>query len=197
MSTAPSSRRAPARRRDELLEAAERLLIAQGVARTTVDEIAAAAGVAKGTFYLYFASKDAAIDALREKFTADVARELEAIVSPAERSGWRACTEQLVRRAIDFQVRNADLHRIVVESPHPHGHGELDALRRVTGALRSIIEAGVADGAYRVEDSGATAWLVLDVLHAAGARAAGPERERVTAATVEAVGRMLGLSERA
>ncbi len=194
MSATPARRRAPEQRHDDLLEAAGRLLVAQGAAATTVDEIAAAAGVAKGTFYLYFASKDSVVDALRTKFMDEVARELDSIALSADEPGWHARTDELVRRAIDFQVAHAGMHRLVVETLHGHGGRHIEGLHRVHGALRRIIEAGASEGAYRVADTGATAWLLLDLLHAAGERAAGPESERVTLATIEAVGRVLGLT---
>lgn len=44
--------------RDELADAALRMLAKQGFERTTVDELAAAAGVSRRTFFRYFASKE-------------------------------------------------------------------------------------------------------------------------------------------
>jgi AcrR family transcriptional regulator len=45
-------------RRDQVLSAAHRIFAASGFSKATVDEIAEAAGVAKGTVYLYFESKE-------------------------------------------------------------------------------------------------------------------------------------------
>lgn len=47
--------------REQLIEAAVALVSAQGFAATTVDAIAAAAGVGRATFFRYFESKDAAV----------------------------------------------------------------------------------------------------------------------------------------
>jgi TetR/AcrR family transcriptional regulator, cholesterol catabolism regulator len=56
----PVGRRAAKREatREQIMEAAARLFRERGYAATTVDEIAEAADVAKGTFYYHFASKD-------------------------------------------------------------------------------------------------------------------------------------------
>jgi AcrR family transcriptional regulator len=45
-------------RREEILNAAERLFFSRGINRTTMDEIADEAELAKGTLYLYFKSRE-------------------------------------------------------------------------------------------------------------------------------------------
>ena len=53
-------------RRADLLAAARAVLAEKGLEAATVSEIVARAGVAQGTFYLYFPSKMALIPALQE-----------------------------------------------------------------------------------------------------------------------------------
>ncbi len=50
--------KSPGKTREKLVRSAMELFAKKGFDKTTVDEIVARAGVAKGTFYLYFKSKD-------------------------------------------------------------------------------------------------------------------------------------------
>jgi len=63
----------------QILDAARQTFVRCGVADSSVDQIAKSAGVAKGTIYLYYKSKD---EILRQLLTADLA-ELEAETIPA------------------------------------------------------------------------------------------------------------------
>ena len=82
-------------RRKAILAAAAEVFAKSGYQRTTVDQIAAAAGVAKGSIYLYFQSKEDLFHALFE----DIVREASV---PAENDGSIAGPRGLegVRRAL-------------------------------------------------------------------------------------------------
>lgn len=67
----------------EILAAARKLLEQRGPDAMTMEEVAAAAGVAKGTVYLYFQSKDDLIQALITRVGENILRDLEAsLVAP-------------------------------------------------------------------------------------------------------------------
>jgi AcrR family transcriptional regulator len=67
----------------EILAAARSLLEQRGPEAMTMEEIAAAAGVAKGTVYLYFQSKDDLIQALIARVGENILQDLEAsLVAP-------------------------------------------------------------------------------------------------------------------
>ena len=72
-----AARRSQARResrRDALVDAAFEVFLEKGVASTAVDDIVEKAGVAKGTFYLYFESKEEVFNAVLADFLAEQER---------------------------------------------------------------------------------------------------------------------------
>ena len=84
--------------RQALLREGMRLLARQGFAATTVDQIASAAGVAKGTFYNYFATKeDLALAALPPRLEA-LRRELD----QAADLPMRAALHRLLTRLVEW-----------------------------------------------------------------------------------------------
>ena len=58
-------------RRNEFIDAAEKLFKENGIVDTTVNAIVKEMDVAKGLFYYYFKSKDDVIDAISEKYNRD------------------------------------------------------------------------------------------------------------------------------
>jgi len=68
-------------RRREILDAAERLFRSRPEALASMDELAAAAGVAKGTLYLYFPSKEEVLVALHERHMASFFDKLQAALA--------------------------------------------------------------------------------------------------------------------
>ena len=94
----------------ELLEAARRLFAEQGFHATTVEDIAAAAGVAKGTVYLYYKSKHDVYWAALERGITELLHEIETRLEA------EAAPEDKVRAFIAIKIRyfetNRDFFRI-------------------------------------------------------------------------------------
>lgn len=76
-------------RTKEILAAARRVMELQGVDAATMEEIATAAGVAKGTLYLYFQGREDLVQAIMSQVGETLMQDLEAIVesphSPSEK----------------------------------------------------------------------------------------------------------------
>lgn len=71
--------------RQRILDATQRLVIAQGFAATSVDEVIAAAGTTKGGLFHHFASKQDLARALVERYAAEDAAITEDLIGRSER----------------------------------------------------------------------------------------------------------------
>ena len=60
--------KAPAVRRGELIDCAQRLFLSQGYERTTINEVISATGLSKGAFYHHFRSKEDLLEAIAGRF---------------------------------------------------------------------------------------------------------------------------------
>ena len=70
------------KRKQELLKIAYRMFIEKGYENTSIDEIIAEADIAKGTYYYYFESKEATLEAIIDMMIADeVSRAKEVLAS--------------------------------------------------------------------------------------------------------------------
>jgi AcrR family transcriptional regulator len=150
-------------RRAELVSAAASVFTQRGVANTAVSDIVRKAGVAQGTFYLYFDSKDDAILAVVERM-ADAMTEATAARTEAPSS---AVDKLLALRNVLAEAGSEPEAAELVDLMHRrenrllHDRLAEDLTRRLVPLLEAIVEQGVADGDFRVDDSRAAAWFVL------------------------------------
>jgi AcrR family transcriptional regulator len=157
-STAP--RRQPAEvRKEQILDAAERVLLERGYTATTVADVADAAGLAKGTVYLQFASKNDLIAALRARY---LARFVGAMQSRQKSARRRLLA--MVRGLYDFSLTHHQLHHVLF---HEAGFSEEDAFAAARRLTIEIIRTGVEQGEFAVHDPDTAAAFVLHGTHGA------------------------------
>jgi len=97
-------------KRTRILHAAQSLFIRYGVKRTSIDEVARAADIAKGTLYLYYDSKEMLFAEVAKNICADILAEAnKAAAMPVP------LAERLVG-ILDSEI--GVLHRLVEHSPH-------------------------------------------------------------------------------
>lgn len=92
VSPSPSRQRRKEARPQELLRSALELFVAKGFSATRSDEVAARAGVSKGTLYLYFPSKE-------ELFKAVVRNNIASLIAEGQRiaDAFEGSSEELLR----------------------------------------------------------------------------------------------------
>ena len=151
-------------RRGALLDAASDLFMRKGVAASSVDDIVAAAGVAKGTFYLYFRTKDDAINAVAERVVDGVVQAFEAAAAATGRSP----VERLLALGrsvgqVGADPRERELMDIYHRPENRAIHDRLTEriLARAGTTVESIVADGIAAGQFEGQDPHLAAGFVL------------------------------------
>lgn len=74
----------PPDRRTRVLDAAERCFVRSGFHRTTMQDVAAEAGMSPGNLYRYFPSKDALVEGLAERDRAEMVGDFTTLAGPSD-----------------------------------------------------------------------------------------------------------------
>lgn len=156
-------------RRAEILSAARTVFVRKGFDTGSVDEIAAAAGLAKGTLYLYFKSK-------KEIYRALIVHDMEAaIAGTLERIQEAATLREKLEAFILARLRNAERNREIFRITDTQSGGNLrftrsqyrDWLQKPVDALCLAIREAQQSGAARPAPAEKIAWAAADLARGA------------------------------
>lgn len=171
----PTTARGEATRR-KLLDAAEAEFGENGFVSTAVSDITKRAGVAQGTFYLYFLSK---AHALRE-LVQDMGRQLRHALTAA--TAGAADRLEVERRGlaafIDFALEHQNLYKVVMESQFVDDTIYREYYQTLADAYAVNLERAQGRGEVRRGDPSAQAWALMGVAHFLGLRYAIWQRSR-------------------
>jgi AcrR family transcriptional regulator len=152
-STASHQRRKDARPH-ELLEAAMALFAEKGYAATRTEEVAARAGVSKGTLYLYFASKEELLKAaIRHTLAADIAA---GALTVAQHTG--SAADLLVDVLAQWWERLLDsgssaIFKVIITEvrnfPELADFYTREVIRPGHAVIERLLEKGIAQGEFR------------------------------------------------
>ena len=178
------------------MNAAQRLFLEHGVAPTTIEQITSGADVAKGTFYLYFTSKEDVVAALRERFAQKLLEGIKAAVDEQRAGDWTGKLEAWAKASVTGYLDSMQLHDVVFyESRAPSREGLVD--NAIIDHLFGLLQAGVAAGAWSIDDPRFTAVFLFNGLHGVVEHASTKEkrlvRGRLIAKLQEACFRAVGL----
>jgi len=158
----------------EILAAARKLLEQRGPEAMTMEEIAAAAGVAKGTLYLYFESKDELILALitqvGENILQDVGASLQAPGSPQEKMIRMVSVllEYLNRERLLFPMYARELLRGERESREGFRRRYLELEEEFVTLVTRLFAEGIAAGQFIPANPRLLTFLIRGLVRATG-----------------------------
>jgi AcrR family transcriptional regulator len=135
-STDVTPNRRGVRSREAVLDAAERLIAAQGYEAATVAALVKEAGIPASSIYHYFGSKEGVLLAVMERGAERFFAELQV---PARRTGsQREHLAALVRAVAANLERNPDFLRILVVMAAQPAHGDDAEVDRVVERVREL-----------------------------------------------------------
>lgn len=182
-------------RRKEILDAAVALFSEKGFNETTVQDIAAKSGVATGTVYLYFPSKDHILLALHQKMGGTMLDQITEVVSSllerqsrGEGVDFKEGVDMVIDASVNLLRDNFDLCSVVFQfaPASKMAHEILKAESEFVQGLGRLLEAGVAAGLIHTDDPEMTAYIVettIDPLQAALAYGVPEDLDRLVKAT--------------
>ena len=148
-----------ASRRGEILAAATRIFLSDGVAHATMRRIAAAVGVSTTALYVYFPDKDAILQAIAEATFTDLVAALEASQSGAD--GHVARLRAGLRAYVAFGLSRPDPYRLIFMHKADCG----TQADRSFAILQRNVEEMTAEGVFRAGDPVAVSEAIWAAMH--------------------------------
>jgi AcrR family transcriptional regulator len=159
--------RPPEERRSELMNAAQRLFLKQGVSSTTIEHITSGADVAKGTFYLYFSSREDILGALGERFAEQLLAGIKAAIAKTSEIDWKEKLATWAKAMATGYIDSIELHDIVFFGSRPSTREGRAGLTNniIIDHLAELLQDGVDAGAWSIDDSRFTAVFLFSGVH--------------------------------
>ena len=160
-----------AARRDEILDAAQRLILSNGYARLTIQDILEGLHISKGAFYHYFDSKPTVIEALTTRLVGDSERALAPIVESPEMGAvqklqaffgeiirWKSERQSLFVAMLPVWYAPDNLaFRMVVDR---------ESAKRLAPLLSAIVRQGVDEGQFATAHPDQAGTIIFAIVQA-------------------------------
>jgi len=152
-------------RKQSICDAAMRVVARKGVANVTVQDIADEAGVAKGTVYIYFDSREEILGRTMDLATEKLLEKLSAAC--AECRTFADVLERRVRTQLQHFEENRDFFRIYLATAEPFGERRLKKHPTYLNYLRQLerlVSEAMAAGEIRQTNAERIAIAIASVV---------------------------------
>jgi AcrR family transcriptional regulator len=154
--------------REALLEAAEQTFAEQGIEGARIEDIAARAGIAVGTFYNYFQDRDDLLRALAGVRRETLMERLDAAAAAARGGPWQAQLLGFLRALLEHLERHRRFYSILLQAetrltPRPPFGSSID---EVYARAERLVRRGIRAGALRRDEAELFPSLLVGMLRA-------------------------------
>ena len=161
--------RSPARHElvlEQLMQAAERLFGRQGVAGTSLQELADAVGLTRTGIYHYISGKDELLEHLVRGFTLEAAEQLQRLVAETDRSAMQRLREGVVAMATRVATHPQRFRLLLTSEeafPEPLAKQHRKARRTTLESLSALVSQAIGEGTCRPVDPELAAFALAGV----------------------------------
>lgn len=189
-------------RKEEILDVAERLFDTKGFDNTSTNDILAGVGIARGTLYYHFKSKEEILDGVIERMTNRMMAEAERVVSQKE----LPILERLTKSIMSLNVESNIGHEVMEQVHRPqnalmHQKMQKMLLEGINPILTKLVEEGIEQGICHTDYPGEVVEMIM--LYANTAfddidleKMSHQEREKKIAGFIYNAERLMGMEEK-
>ena len=137
-------------RKNEILDVATKLFLEKGYDQTAISDILSAAGIAKGSLYYHYKSKEDVLDDIVARITEQIAAAAQAVAEDQARS----VHEKMLNLIASMNISNSANGQMIEELHRPanallHQKSIAQTVRTVAPIMAGVVEQGIAEGIYR------------------------------------------------
>ena len=156
-------------RRREIVETAQSLFYRKGYEQTSIQDIIDAVGIAKGTFYYYFHSKQELLDALVDRISVQIIQDLEPMMNDDRLSAIEKFN-RLISDSTEMKFENRDVLKSYLQVYYQEDNAimrermQMESTRQIAPLLAKIIHQGMAEGIFLITIPGICAEIILQII---------------------------------
>jgi AcrR family transcriptional regulator len=149
-------------RKNEILDIAERLFIEQGYEQTTISDILSVSGIAKGSLYYHYKSKEDVLDGVLCRMT----KQITAAAKTTADDPAMTAHEKLFRVLSAISISELPNERMIQELHKPnnalmHQKSIVQTIRAVAPIMAGVVEQGIREGVYHTQHPLETVEILL------------------------------------
>lgn len=149
-------------RRNEILDAAEQLFVTKGFDKTSTNDILERVGIARGTLYYHFGSKEAILDAIIQRMSETLVKRAAGVAAQKGKPVLERLTEMMLALNVDSELG----HEIMEQVHKPqnalmHQKMQEGLLAGIRPLITGLIEEGIAQGLCQTDYPAQAAEMML------------------------------------
>lgn len=184
-------------RKNEILDVAERLFGTKGFDGTSTGDILGEIGIARGTLYYHFKSKEDILDAMIERMTGSLVAKASEIAGNRDVPVLQRLTRMMMALNVDGNLGHEIMTQVhKSQNALMHQKMQEQLLAGVNPIVTGLIEEGIAQGLCRTDYPAEVAEMTLlysNTVFDALAEHSEEERQRKIAAFIYNLERLLGM----